>query len=248
MGGWLVGGWCKSISGRSPQLNDVSIELSMLKYIEWGTFTLRDYSEVSWNYCARNQEIYLVHEDRNDGTFPTHSTYKPLFFFCHIMEWLWYNNSSITFTCVSKVETNWRQSTPIIHILHVFPSSRGAEASIQGVRVLHLILSFRCAHASSFVAHRHEPIMCSMWLFHCVFSWFNSVSPRIVIHNNMYVGNWVRVFLEIGQTHLACCGPVLPMSCAELAVTWKSAMAPDSMPKGLVQVAGRVITAEYYIN
>lgn len=37
--------------------------------------------------------------------------------------------------------------------------------------------------------------------------------------------------------YLACCGPTFPGSCALLAVIWKSAIAPDSMPSALVQVA-----------
>lgn len=31
-------------------------------------------------------------------------------------------------------------------------------------------------------------------------------------------------------TYLACCGPTFPTSWAELAVIWKSAIAPDSIP------------------
>ena len=34
------------------------------------------------------------------------------------------------------------------------------------------------------------------------------------------------------NAYLACCGPTLPTSWAELAVIWKSAIAPDSIPKG----------------
>lgn len=30
--------------------------------------------------------------------------------------------------------------------------------------------------------------------------------------------------------YLACCGPTFPTSWAELAVIWKSAIAPDSIP------------------
>lgn len=32
------------------------------------------------------------------------------------------------------------------------------------------------------------------------------------------------------KTYLACCGPTFPTSWAELAVIWKSAIAPDSIP------------------
>lgn len=47
------------------------------------------------------------------------------------------------------------------------------------------------------------------------------------------------LFSAISFTHRACCGPVLPTSCDELAVTWKSAMAPDSIPRAFEQVAER---------
>lgn len=37
--------------------------------------------------------------------------------------------------------------------------------------------------------------------------------------------------------YLACCGPTFPISCAELAVIWKSAIAPDSIPNVLLHLA-----------
>lgn len=37
--------------------------------------------------------------------------------------------------------------------------------------------------------------------------------------------------------YLACCGPTFPGSCALLAVIWKSAIAPDSIPNAALQVA-----------
>ena len=44
-------------------------------------------------------------------------------------------------------------------------------------------------------------------------------------------------FIFTTLTYLACCGPTLPISCAVLAVIWKSAMAPDSIPKGCLHCA-----------
>lgn len=36
--------------------------------------------------------------------------------------------------------------------------------------------------------------------------------------------------------YLACCGPTFPGSCALLAVIWKSAIAPDSIPNASLQL------------
>lgn len=38
------------------------------------------------------------------------------------------------------------------------------------------------------------------------------------------------------HSYLACCGPTFPGSCALLAVIWKSAIAPDSMPSAVLHV------------
>lgn len=38
------------------------------------------------------------------------------------------------------------------------------------------------------------------------------------------------------RSYLACCGPTFPGSCALLAVIWKSAIAPDSMPSAVLHV------------
>lgn len=40
--------------------------------------------------------------------------------------------------------------------------------------------------------------------------------------------------MKSSSTYLACCGPTLPMSCAELAVICESLIAPDSMPNGFL--------------
>lgn len=50
--------------------------------------------------------------------------------------------------------------------------------------------------------------------------------------------HWSQVKSEKKMViYLACCGPTFPGSCALLAVIWKSAIDPDSIPNALVQVA-----------
>lgn len=45
--------------------------------------------------------------------------------------------------------------------------------------------------------------------------------------------------------HLACCGPTFPISWALLAVIWKSAISPDSIPKGFLQLPEIQIIREH---
>lgn len=60
-----------------------------------------------------------------------------------------------------------------------------------------------------------------------------NVCIYICVRLTIWSKNWL--FMSF-VAHLACCGPTLPMSCAELAVICVSAMVPDSMPSGCLQV------------
>lgn len=61
-------------------------------------------------------------------------------------------------------------------------------------------------------------------------------------------------YWKLNNTYLPCCGPTLPMSCALLAVIWKSAIAPDSIPNGLLQFPensrkyGKFVKTEWILN
>lgn len=65
-------------------------------------------------------------------------------------------------------------------------------------------------------------------------------SPCIPFHNcHDSNGNKIYRFSKNikKMSYLACCGPVFPVSCAELAEICESAIAPDSIPKAFLHLS-----------